>query len=118
MEKHPGIINGGVVRRDGSTTPATAGDVLAIVCESFASAGIPLVPRFKAIIGKQAKELLEAGFDAETLVAAAAIALKRSEPQNLQFIASDLVMGRAGVRMTRRDYEKALQDEIEIGGLK
>jgi hypothetical protein len=116
MEKHPGIINGGVIRKDGTTTPANAGDVLAIVVERFDEAQITLLSRFKAIAGKQIKEALDDGVDAETLVVAAGIAFKRCEPQSLLWIAQDLLMARGGMRMTRREYEKALQDEIEIGG--
>lgn len=118
MEKHPGLIDGGVIRKDGSTTPATAGDVLAIVVEKFAEVGIPLSSRHKAIVGKQAKELLADGYAAETLVLASAIAFRRGEPQNLHFIANDLAMAKGGMHMTRREYERALQDEIEIGGLR
>ena len=118
MERHPGIINGGVVRKDGSTTPANAGDVLAIVVEQFALAKMPLLPRFRAIAGKQVKECLEGGIDAETMVLATAIAFKRGEPHRLVWIAQDLVLARGGVRMTRLQYEKALQDEMEIGGLR
>ena len=116
MERHPGIIEGGVVRQDGSTTPANAGDVLAVVVEKFREVGVPLASRHKGIIGKQTKELLSDGFDAETLVLACVTALRRGEPQNLHFIANDLVMARAGKRLTRLQYEKALQDEMEIGG--
>lgn len=118
MERHPGIINGGVIRKDGSTTPANAGDVLAIVVERFAEANIILLSRFKAIAGKLVKEALADGVDAETLVVATGIAFKRCEPQNVLWIAQDLMMGRGGMKMSRREYEKALQDEIEIGGLK
>lgn len=118
MEKHPGIIEGGVIRKDGSTTPANAGDVLAIVLERFTEAGILILPRFRAIAGKLTKECLDAGVPPELLVRAVAISFKRAEPQNLHFIVQDLILAQAGTRMTRRDYERALQDEIEIGGLR
>lgn len=95
-----------------------AGDVIASVVDTFREKGIPVASRHKGIIGKQAKELLDDGFDFATVSVAAVIAVRRGEPQNLHFIASDLVMARAGQRMTRREYERALQDEMEIGGLR
>lgn len=92
----------------------TAQDVVATVCDTFAAKGIPLPSRHKGIIARQAKELLGDGFDYETVVIASVIALRRAQPQNLHFVAADLVMARAGERMTRREYEKALQDEMEL----
>ena len=94
----------------------SAQDVIGTVCDTFAAEGIPILPRHKGIIGKQAKECLEAGFEFETVVIAAATALRRGQPQNLHFIANDLVMARAGKRMTRGEYERALQDEMELRG--
>lgn len=92
----------------------TAQDVVATVCDTFAAKSIPLPSRHKGMIARQAKELLTDGFDYETVVVASVIALRRAQPQNLHFIAADLVMARAGERMTRREYEKALQDEMEL----
>lgn len=118
MERHPEKISEGVVRKDGSVTPWNAGDVLGATLDAFRTLGIPVASRHRAIIGRQVKELLTDGFDPHTLILASAIALKRMEPQNLHFIAGDLVMARGGVRMTRLEYEKALQDEMEIGGMR
>jgi hypothetical protein len=94
--------------------PKTAQDVLITVCDTFAEKQIPLSSRHKGMIARQAKELLDDGFDYETVVIASVIALRRAQPQSLHFIASDLVMARAGERMTRVEYERALQDEMEI----
>lgn len=94
----------------------TAATVIANVMDVFAAKNIPVASRHKGIIGKQAKELLADGFDVSTLTVAAVTALRRGEPQNLHFIANDLVMAKAGQRMTRREYERALQDEMEIRG--
>lgn len=117
MERHPERFDGGgIVRKSGEITPVNAGDVLGAVLDQFRLVNIPVASRHKAILGRQIKELLIDGFDAHTLILASAIALKRMEPQNLHFIAGDLVMARGGVRMTRREYEQALQDEMEIGG--
>lgn len=118
MEHHPERRNEGITRKNGEVTPWNAGDILAAVVEAFSEMGIPIASRHRAIIGKQAKELLADGFDPHTLILAAAISLKRMEPQNLHFIAGDLVMARGGVRMTRREYERAMQDEMEIGGFR
>ena len=104
----------GLVRKSGEITPANAGDVIAVVCDVFREQGIPVASRHRAILGKQAKELLKDGFTFETLVIASVTALRRGEPQNMHFIAADFVMARGGQRMTRRDYERALQDEMEL----
>lgn len=92
----------------------TAQDVVATVVDTFTAKGIPIPSRHKGMIARQSKELLSDGFDYETVVVAAVVSLKRGQPQNLHFIASDLVLARAGERMTRREYEKALQDEMEL----
>lgn len=111
-----------VPREKGGQTPAQreyprdAQGVLGAVIDTFAASNIPISSRHKGIIGKQAKELLIDGFDFETVVVASVISLRRAQPQNLHFIAADLVMARAGQRMTRREYEQALQDEMELGG--
>jgi hypothetical protein len=94
--------------------PRTAQDVVGEVVDVFAEQGIPLAGRFRGMIGRHAKDLLESGFDFETVVVAAVIAVRRGAPQNLTFIATDLVTARAGQRMTRQEYERALQDEMEI----
>lgn len=118
MERHPGVIDeqGGIVRKDGSVTPVNAADVLANVIDRFREAGIPLPAKYKGQLARSIKGLLEDGFDWRTLTLAAAIAIKRAEPHNLHHIALDLVLARNGMRMTRLEYEKALQDEMEIGG--
>lgn len=92
----------------------TAQDVVRTLCDAFAAESIPIHPRHKGIIAKQAKESLDAGYQFETVVIAGATALRRGQPQNLHFIINDLVMAGAGKYMTRREYEKALQDEMEL----
>lgn len=92
----------------------TAQDVVGMVVDTFAAQGIPLAGRFRGIIGRHAKDLLDSGFDFETVVVASVMAIRRGAPQNLTFIATDLVTARAGQRMTRHEYERALQDEMEI----
>lgn len=94
--------------------PRDAQGVVGTVVDTFTAKGIPIPSRHKGMIARQSKELLDDGFEYETVVVAAVVSLKRGQPQNLHFIASDLVLARAGERMTRREYEKALQDEMEL----
>ena len=93
----------------------TAQDVIATVIDTLALKGIPLAPRYKGQLAKESKALLEAGFEYETVVVAALICVRRGVPHLLQHVASDLTAARAGDRMTRAEYERALQDEIEVG---
>jgi len=92
-----------------------AGDVLAAVSEAFTAKGIPISTRHRGILGKQARELIDSGFEFDAVVLACVTALRRGEPQNVHFIAGDLVTAKAGQRLTRREYERALQDEMELG---
>ncbi len=92
-----------------------AGDVLAAVSEAFTAKGIPISTRHRGILGKQARELIDSGFEFDAVVLACVMALRRGEPQNAHFIAGDLVTAKAGQRLTRREYERALQDEMELG---
>ena len=103
-----------VERKNGEITPLNAGDVVAEVVDIFAEQNIPMSGRFRGMIGRHAKDLLDSGFDFSTVVVASVMACKRGEPQNTTFIAQDLVMTRAGQKMTRREYERAIEDELEI----
>jgi hypothetical protein len=94
--------------------PRDSAGVVAIVCDNFTAKMLPIPRAHIAILGKHAKALLEDGFEWETVVVAAAIALRRGQPQFLQYIASDVVMAKAGERMSRRQYEQMLQDEMEL----
>lgn len=103
-----------VVRKNGEVTPVNAGDVVATVVDIFAEQNIPLAGSFRGMIGRHAKDLLSSGFDFSTVVVASVTACKRGTPQHIPFIAQDLVMARAGQRMSRREYERAIEDELEI----
>lgn len=120
MERHPDVIDeqGGIVRKDGSVTPVNAADILAEVIDRFREHGIPLPSKYKGQLARALKGLLEDGFDWRTLTLAAATSIKRGEPHNLHHIALDLMLARKGMKMTRLEYEKALQDEMEIGGFR
>lgn len=103
-----------VERKGGRLTPANAGDVVATVVDIFAEQGIPVAGRFRGMLGRAAKDLLDSGFDYQTVIVASVMAVKRGVPQHATFIAQDLVMARAGQRMTRKEYERAIEDELEI----
>jgi helix-turn-helix protein len=94
----------------------TAQGVVATVVDAFSERGVPIPSRHRGIIGRQAAELLESGFDWEAVVLACVTALRRGEPQNAHFVAGDLAMASSGQRITRREYERALQDEMELAG--
>ena len=115
MEEHPEVLSEGIVRRSGEITPLNAADILAIVIDRFAANGIPLTSQAKGMIARQAKQLLDDGFDYTTIIVAAVMAVRRGMPQGVHWIAADLVTARGGLRMTRREYEKALEDELEVG---
>lgn len=91
----------------------TAADVVASVIDTYRAEGVPLAPRYTGIIGKHAKELLGAGFEFAVVAQAALIAVRRGEPHNVQHIAQDIALGK--LRLTRREYERQLQDEREVG---
>lgn len=95
--------------------PTNTRTVIATVVDVFAAKGVPLSERHRGMLAKQAKDLLTSGFDEQLVALAAVTAERRGEPQNMHFIANDLAMTRAGERMTRREYEKALEDEMEVG---
>ena len=88
--------------------------VVQTVCDSLMAKGVPIPRAHLGMIGRHARTLLEDGFEFETVVTAALLALRRGTPQHMGFIASDLEMARTGVRLSRRDYERALEDEVEI----
>lgn len=96
--------------------PRTAQTVVGDVVDVFAQHAIPITTRHRGMLGRQAAELLQSGFDYEVVVLACVTAQRRGEPHNAHFIAADLVTARAGQRITRRDYERALQDEVELAG--
>jgi hypothetical protein len=103
-----------VERANGDVTPANAGDVVGTVVDIFAESGIPLSGRYRGMIGRHAKDLLDSRFDYSTVVVASVMACKRGVPQHITFIAQDLVMAQGGQRMSRKEYERAIEDELEI----
>lgn len=115
MERHPDRIGDGVVRANGSVTPLNAGDAVAIVIDWFRAKGIPVTRQSKGMVARQAKTLLEDGFDFDTVVMSAILAIRRGGPHLMHFIASDLVAAKAGEWIAdRNEYRKKLEDEIEL----
>lgn len=88
----------------------TAQDIVGTMVSSMKERGVPVTSRARAIIGKQAKELLADGFEPETVYAASVIALRRGEPHVVHYIAQDMVLARAGQRVTRAEYNRELQN--------
>lgn len=103
-------VSNEIVRADGSATPATAADVVAGVMDVFAIKTVPVQARHRAILGKQAKELLDDGYDWQLLVVAAVTALRRGAPQNMHFIANDLAMAQAGEYISWAAYRRGLTE--------
>jgi hypothetical protein len=91
-----------------------AGGVAAIVADNFTTMGLTIPRAHMKIAAAHAKALLDDGFEWETVVIAVNTALRRGQPNVVQYVALDLEMARAGVRMSRRDYERMLEDEMEL----
>lgn len=85
-----------------------AGDVIAAVVDTMALHDVPVSSRAKGILAKQAKELLEDGFDADTVLAASVIALRRGQPHVAHYVAQDLALAQKGQHLTRDDYRAEL----------
>lgn len=108
MEKHPEKIAAtGVVRADGSMTPFNAGDAMAAVCDMY---GLPIPREVKARIGKSAKELLEDGFDPNTVCAAMLWAVKLARPHLVPSLALEMQSAQHGVLGTFPEYQGYLRN--------
>jgi hypothetical protein len=105
MEKHPELLDEGLVRRNGTVTPFNAADVLAAVVEEYDA---PLLPRQKARLGKAAKELLEAGFDPQVVGRAMFQSLLRARIDLVPNIALEIQNARGG----RHKSYQAWQEEL------
>jgi hypothetical protein len=97
-------------------SPRTAQDLVQVVVDRFALAGVIVPPRHRGMIASQAKELLDAGMDFGDVVVAAIIAVRRGSPQHLHYIAGDVNVAKAGQRISRREYERELEDARELAG--
>lgn len=94
--------------------PPNAGGISALTVDHFMALGVRVPRSHVAIIGIHAKALLEDGFEWMTVAAAAVIAIRKGNPTYMQYVASDLVMASSGQRLTHKQYQKMLQDEMEL----
>lgn len=102
-----------VVRKDGTITTFNAGDAVAAIVDSLKIHGVRLPPAWRGILGRHTKALLDDGYPPEEVVAAGVVAVRRGAPQLMQFIAGDLSLVRAGIRLDRHGYETELRTEVE-----
>jgi hypothetical protein len=108
MEMHPEKIAAtGVERADGSVTPFNAGDAVAAVSDMY---GLPMLPAWKARIGKDAKELLEADFAPNVVVVAMLTAVQMARPHMVQAFAVEFQNEAAGVAMDWTGYRRRLHE--------
>jgi len=91
-----------------SVQVVTAQAVVSATIDTMKLHGIPVTSRVKGMLGVQAKELLEDGFDADVILTASVLAIRRGAPGHMHHIAQDLVVARAGQRLGRRDYDAQL----------
>lgn len=107
MERHPETLAGeGVVRRHGKVTPFNAADALAIVLDEY---GQPVPRQHKARLGKAAKELLEDGFDPQTVCRALLIAVYRARVDLAPTIALELQSAVGGKYLGWKRYQADLE---------
>lgn len=113
MEKHPEKLSEGVVRRDGSVTPFNAADAVAVVCDNYPA---PIPRQFKARMGKAAKELLEDGFDPQTICEAMFAALRRARVDLIPTMALEIQLAKGGQYMSWRRYQSELESANRQNG--
>jgi hypothetical protein len=75
-------------------------------------------PSWRGIIGRNAKALLGADFDEQTVALAAVLSVRRGAPHLMQFIAGDIMLARTGQHLSRSEYERQLADLREVGDVK
>lgn len=85
-----------------------AGEIVGAMVDTLRVYNVPVTGRAKGMIGRQAKELLVDGFEPDVILAASVLALRRGEPQNMHFIAQDIVLMQAGQLLSRKDYRDEL----------
>lgn len=105
VEKHPERLGNGIVRGSGETTPFNAGDVLAAVCEMYPG---PIPRSHRARLGKAAKELLEDGFEPQTVCAAVLQAVRMARPGMAADFALEMQNAKLGVSSTWSEYRVSL----------
>jgi hypothetical protein len=88
--------------------PVTASTILSAAIDTLAVYEIPVTSRAKGMLARQAKELLQDGFPAEVILTASVLSIQRGAPGHMHYIAQDIVVARAGKRITRSRYEREL----------
>lgn len=79
--------------------------VVAAVVDVARLNGLTIPPAWIGIIGRQAKSLIDGGFEASMVIAAAWMAVLRGAPTLTEYIAGDLALAASGMRMSRAEYE-------------
>jgi len=92
----------------------TAQTVVSDAVDEARAVGLPVSRRSIGMLAKQAKELLEDGFDGDCLRFACWLAIQQNAPHRLTWIAGDVAGVQAGTLMDSRTYRQRLQDEVEI----
>ena len=95
------------MRADGSVTPFNAGDAVAAVSDMY---GLPMLPSWKARLGKDAKLLLENDFPPNVIVVAMLTALQMARPHMVQAFAVEFQNEAAGKAMDWGDYRRRLHE--------
>ena len=98
---------------DPAGTP-TAQTLLAELLEQCKAAGILLHRRTIGQLAKTAKELLEDGFDCETISDGLRLAVATNEPHRLAAICQSINLAQKGALMNRWDADRKLRDEAEV----
>lgn len=91
---------------DRSDRPVTAQDILGVVVELFSRDGIVVTSRAKAIIGKQAKELLTDGVDPDVILRASVAAYCRAQPAIMHLLAIEIMTAEAGRHLSPREWRE------------
>lgn len=112
LEPLPGMeLNERPQSGDAARPQITASTILSAALDTLALHNVTAIPgRWKAMVGRQAKELLGDGFDPETILVAAVAALRRGEPHRMFWIAGDLSLAKGGALMSRDEYRSQIAD--------
>jgi hypothetical protein len=108
-----GFMNSEIVESQSEFGPRREHDAqhaIAEIVDVTRPLGLSLPEPWKSILGRNAKSLLQVGTPWEVVIAAATISIMRSKPEVMQYIAGDLMVAYAGLRMSRREYERKLDD--------
>jgi DNA-binding Lrp family transcriptional regulator len=94
-----------LVRASGEETAFNAGDAIAATVDVV---GV-VAPQFKARIGKDAKLLLDAGWQPDTVVAACVMAVRMGRPHLVQTFAQEIQNAKSGLVVDWPEYRRAIE---------